>query len=242
MSINEKLNQGQKEYGANSQTSYYKFERGDNRMRILTEGEVLATHFFGKGQKASTCYGADKGCPFHGVGAPKDDKGKEKSPSIKYVCYVVNKRDGETIQLADLPYSVIKQVGDYQDNIDYAFTSFPMPYDITVKFDPDSKSPNDMYKVIASPKVEPVSDEVMGKLADLMVKKTPVQHVQSKKDWQVKQHQEQGLFITEEKRAQRKKQFVETANAGAKIASQGKEALPEIEYPEEQINPDDIPF
>lgn len=190
MNINEQLNQGQREYGVNSGGNYFKFEKGDNRIRILTAGEVLATHFFGKGSKPATCYGVEKGCPFHGNNAPKGPDGKEKKPSIKYTCYILNKKEDE-VQMADLPYSVIKQVGEYQTNEDYAFTAFPMPYDVTIKFDPDASSPNDMYKVIASPKREEVSDDVKAKVAGM--KQSPKEHVEKKKKWQMDQHDKEGI-------------------------------------------------
>ena len=241
MNINSQLNEGQKEYGVNSNTPYFKFEKGDNRIRILTEGEVIATHFFGKGQRPSVCYGVEKGCPFHGERAPKDDKGNEKKPSLKYTCYIIDKRDAEEkIQIADLPYSIIKQVGDYQENIDYAFTSFPMPYDVTVKFDPDSPSPASMYKVIASPKQEPVSDTVMGKLAEKMTTLTPKDSVAKKKNRQMQEHTEQGILITPEKAKENRKEWVERVNKEA--AAKGELELDTIDYPVNEINPEDIPF
>ena len=240
MNISEQLSQGSKEYGAGSTMDYFKFEKGENRLRILTAGEVIATHFFGKGQKAHTCYGMEKGCPFHGDKAPKDDKGKEKKPSIKYTCYLIDVKDTEKkVQMADLPYSVIKQVGEYQTNIDYAFETFPMPYDITVKFDPDTNVPNDMYKVLPSPKQTPVDKEVLEALEEKMATLTPAQSVAKKKEWQVAQHEKDGV-IKKETRAE----WVARVNKEqeSKIASGEIKAEDKIEYPEEEIDPKDIPF
>ena len=242
MNIQEQLNQGQKDYGASSKTNFFKFEKGDNRLRILTEGEVLATHFFGKGVKASTCYGIAEGCPFHGEGAPKDAKGMEKKASIKYTCYVVNVNDkDETIQLADLPYSVTKQIGEYQTNIDYAFDSFPMPYDVTIKFDPDSPSPAGMYKVIASPKRSAVSENITAKLAVAMSKTTPEQSVSKKKEWQLVEHKKSGIWISPEKIAGKEEQRRENYKADVEKFN-AENRKPEKEYPADEINPDDIPF
>lgn len=240
--INEQLNKGQNEYGVTSTTNYFKFKQGDNRLRILTAGEVLATHFFGKGQKASTCYGMEKGCPFHGEGAPKGIDGKEKKPSIKYTCYVIDRSDVDArIQLADLPYSVIKQIGDYQENIDYSFDGFPMPYDVTIKYNPDSASPNDMYKVMPSPKREEVSDEVKALLTDQLSKQSPQEHVEKKKVWQKAQHEKEGI-INKKAPGWLQQQMQEQAK---KIES-GELPPVDIEgglaYPESDISPDDIPF
>lgn len=243
--INDQLNQSSKEYGVGSATNYFKFQRGDNRLRILTAGEVLATHFFGKGVKASTCYGIEKGCPFHGDKAPKDPEGKEKKPSIKYVCYVIDVNDKtQSIQLADLPFSIIKQVGDYQQNIDYAFDSFPMPYDITIKFDPDSASPAGMYKVIASPKREPVSDEVMSKLAEEMSMLTPAESVSKKKTFQLNDHKKQGIWLSPKQIAENKKNWRVNVNAENKRKIESGEIKVEtpIDYPQEDIRAGDIPW
>lgn len=238
-SINEQLNQSQKEYGTGMKTNYFRFEEGDNRIRVLTAGEVIATHFFGKGQKASTCYGQDKGCPFHGDKAPKNEKGQERKASIKYTCYVMDK--DEFIQLADLPYSVIKEIGEYQQNVDYAFDAFPMPYDVTVKFDPKSNSPANMYKVIASPKREQVSDVIMGQLAEVMSKLSPVDSVKKKKDWQISEHRKEGIWIdpvlAEEERQKKYKDW-----KAEKVANLTKEKVETIEYPANDIDPNDINF
>jgi hypothetical protein len=239
MNINEQLSQGQKKYGASGK-DYFSFKEGENRIRVLTEGIVIATHFFENGSKPSTCYGVDEGCPFHGTGAPKDDKGKEKKSSIKYTCYVLNVKDPEQkVQLADLPYSVIKQIGDYQQNIDYTFDSFPMPYDITVKYDKNA-SPNDMYKVIASPKREEVSKLVLEKLSEQMDIETPQDHVEKKKKWQMEDHDKRGI----------RKQVVHQTNEemnkemADKIAS-GEMPNPDadkVPYPQDDIKPEDIPW
>jgi len=236
MNINDQLSQGQKEYGVGSRANYYKFEKGDNRIRVLTAGEVIATHFFGKGVKATTCYGVEKGCPFHGAGAPKGTDGKEKKPSIKYTCYVMDRNDvNNKIQLADLPYSVIKQIGDYQADVDYSFESFPMPYDVTVKYNPDSNSPNDMYKVIASPKREEVSEDVKNELADIVAKLSPADSVKKKKEWQMNEHDKSGTRL---KVGLTPEQIAE----GNKISAKHLEDEGDFKYPEDDINPNDIPF
>lgn len=240
LSINEQLNEGQKQYGASSGSNYYKFEKGDNRLRILTAGEVIATHFFGKGVKASTCYGENKGCPYHGKNAPKDKDGKDKRPSIKYTCYVLDKRSEPKLELADLPFSVIKAVGELQANEDYQFDEFPMPYDITVKFNPDSLSPNDMYKVIASPKREVISQDIVEQLLELTTKLSPVDSVRKKKEWQMTQHDKDGIRL----KVGISKEELEEANLISRefLAKKSESEGKQLEYPENNINPDDISF
>lgn len=226
MNISEQLNQDSKEYGIGS-TNFFKFQNGDNRIRLLTAGSVIATHFFGKGQKAHTCYGIEKGCPWHGDKAPRTKDGGEQKPSIKYTCYVL--ADGK-IQLADLPYSVIKEIGLLQTNEDYSFDSFPMPYDVTVKFNKESGSPNDMYKVIPSPKRIEIPDDIKEQLVVVMSKLTPEQSVEKKKVAQRTIHDSDG---TTQKRVEEFRASVDTAPVNSE---------PVMQYPDEEINPDDIPF
>ncbi len=254
MNINQQLNEGQREAGG-AKTSYFKFKSGDNRLRILTAGEVMSTHFLEgngtvkpsitpDGMKASVCYGWEKGCPFHGDNAPVDKNGKEKMASTKYTCYVVDINDPEkSVQLADLPYSVTKQIGDLQDNVDYSFTDFPIPYDVTIKFNKEL-SPTEMYKVIPSPKREPVSDEIMAKLAEEMSLVTPQDHVAKKKRYEIKNHQEKGIWISPKKATEIKKKWRQKANEEneKKIESGEIKSEPAVEYPVNEIDPADIPF
>lgn len=179
------LNQAKEEHGVGGGGDFFQFDKsGEYRIRQLTAGFPLATHFFGKGQKSKVCYGAERGCPYHGEGAPRDDKNNEKKPSVKFVAYVLDRRD-DTIKLGELPYSVIKVVTDLQEDSDYAFEDFPAPYDLKINYDKDA-SPADMYKTLPAPKIEPLNEEQAADLAEKMKKITPETYVQKRKD---KQHQ-----------------------------------------------------
>lgn len=178
------LNQAKEEHGVGGGGDFFQFDKtGEYRIRQLTAGFPLATHFFGKGQKSKVCYGAERGCPFHGEKAPKDDKGNEKKPSVKFVAYVLDRRDGK-IKLGELPYSVIKVVTDLQEDSDYAFEDFPAPYDLKITYD-SSASPADMYKTLPSPKIEPLTEEQAEELEEKMKKITPDAYTQKRKDKQM---------------------------------------------------------
>jgi len=228
-SLKEQLSEEMKEHRETS--DFFKFVEGDNRIRLLTEGKILAQHFFGKGQRPSVCYGEAKGCPFHNE--------TTKPASIKYAVYIYDTKM-EKVQLAELPYSVISAVSDLQEDEDFAFEGYPMPYDVKIKYNKE-ESPKDMYKVIGSPNREEVSENVMGELAGAMGTVTPEAFVEKKKQRQMEFHKEEGLWLSEEKRAQmdeeRRKAFAESVKSAPKA-----DPLPTIEYPEEEINPDDIPF
>lgn len=183
--INDQLEIEMKDTTVNKGFDFYRMQDGDNKFRILSEGAVLAQHFFGKGQKPSVCYGISKGCPFH--------KETDLNPSIKYTCYILDRMD-DTIKLADLPYSVIRSVGELQKDEDYSFDDFPMPYDIKVTYRKE-EAPAKMYTVIASPKREPLSKDKLEKLDELMKKASPVDLVEKKKTAQMEAHIQQGIWI-----------------------------------------------
>jgi hypothetical protein len=85
-------------------------------------------------------------------------------------------------------------VGTFQKDEDYAFTSFPMPYDIKITYKKDA-APVDMYKVVPSPGREALSDNVLNKIGDLMLNANPKDLVQKQKDNQMAQHIREGLWI-----------------------------------------------
>lgn len=157
--------------------NYFKFKEGKNKIRILVEGEIMATHFVGT--KGYTCYGVKEGCPFHGNGAPRDDKGAIKKPSAKLVTYVLDRNTEEQKpQQAEIAYSVVKQINTFAEEKDFAFGKFPMPYDINVTFT-KAAAPNDKYKVVPSA----TRDEVPTEVLDQLSKVPPVsQTIERKKE------------------------------------------------------------
>ena len=189
-----------KKYGA-SDSNYFKFEKaGTYKIRILNKPKVIATHFFGKGNPSVVCVGMDEGCVHH--------KETDKKPSIKLATYVIDRDDENKIKMAELPLSISYSVNDLQEDSDFAFSEFPMPYDVKVKYDPDNDDPKMIYRLQPSPKHEPVTDEEQVALDEAMKKMTPESYVEAKK-----------------------KRQKEKSNPAAKV-----------EYPKDDINPDDIPF
>lgn len=175
------MNQANEQYGTGGSGGFFTFEKnGTYRLRVLTLCYPLATHFLGKGVKPAVCYGIDKGCPYHGESAPKDDKGEEKKPSVKFVGYVIDRRDGK-VKLGELPYSVINAINDLQEDEEYAFDDFPMPYDIKVTVDKDA-SPANMYKTLGSPNRSELTEEEEQGLTDAMKKRTPEVYVEQRKE------------------------------------------------------------
>lgn len=191
----ELMNQASTDYGVGgSNNDFFSFDKsGEYRLRLLTAAFPIATHFFGKGVPAKVCYGAGKGCPFHGEKAPKDEKtGEDKKPSVKFIGYVIDRKDNK-VKFGELPWSVISAVTDLQDDSDYAFADFPMPYDIKVKVDKDA-APANMYKTLATPSQVPVESELMKVFEEKMTKITPEQYVEKRKNKQLEADSAENVY------------------------------------------------
>lgn len=227
MSINDSLEKGMEDTRA-SLNFLNKFNEGDTRVRILTEGAVIAQHFFGKGIRPSICYGISKGCPFH--------KSDDNAASVKYSCYILDRTDN-SIKLADLPYSVIKKIGDLQLNSEWAFDTFPMPYDVTVTHKP-KESPANMYSVVGSPKRDVLDQTVLTALDELMKSADPAKLIENKKAKQLEEHKASGIWkapgsdLTDAEKARMRQLRGEDKTIEIDVDAQGND----------NINPDDIPF
>jgi len=173
MGFMEEIKSEQKKYGAEP-ANMFEFENaGIYKIRILHQPKVVATHFFGKGNPAVVCVGIDEGCPFHGEGTDK--------PGIKLATYVLDRNDGK-VKMAELPLSISYSLNDLQNDEDYAFDGFPMPYDVKVTYDPDNKDPKAKYRLVASPKLEELTSDEMEQLAEALKKQTPEQYVEKRKN------------------------------------------------------------
>jgi len=246
MNINEKLNQDAEKYnlGNGGGGDYFNIEEGnDNVARILTSGEVYATHYLGKGVKSPVCYGAEKGCPIR----DEETKMHSSPSSVRYATYVLDRKDGE-IKLATLPYSVMKGIGSLQENPDFKFEDFPMVYDVRITYKKE-ESPANKYKVDAVPKISQITDEERKMFDEKFTEISPEQFVQKMKDKQIKTHQESGIWLSPEKleaeqkeRAENYKKDVEAHNKKAGNETPNTPELKTIEYPTGDINPEDIPF
>lgn len=152
--------------------SWYKLVEGKNRVRVLTPLFAYQSHF-----KAGACVGKEH-CPeCKKVVKVKQKDGTEmdrpNTPTVKFLCHVLDYSDpilnngqviGYQIKLAQFPLTVFLALRDLQNDPDWAFDELPMPYDITINAEGAGKK-EVKYSVIASPKMEPVSQEVIDKLS-----------------------------------------------------------------------------
>lgn len=198
------MEQATKEYGLGGNADYFRFDKSDTyRLRVLTQCHPMGSYFFGKGIKPKIAYSE--------MEKPKDEDGNDIQPTVKFVGYVLDRQDGK-IKIAELTYSVMKALIALQEDEDYKFDDFPMPYDIKVTFNKDA-APNDKYKVLAVPKQEPLTEQEAADLEEKMKNLTPETYIQKRKD---KQREED--------------------NAAKNYDGQA------TEYPEDEIKAEDIPF
>ena len=170
-SLND-LDKEVKQYGGSTGSNKFEFKKGANKVRILTFPEILATHFFGKGNPSVICVGIEDGCQFH-----KDDNDR---PSLKLVSYVVDREDGK-VKLAELPLSVRYGLQDLQNTEGFEFSDFPMPYDVQIFHDPDNNDPKAKYRTTDIPKMIPLTKEEQESFDAEMKRMTPEQYVEKRK-------------------------------------------------------------
>ena len=236
------IKQANDEYGLGGSSDFFHFSKsGVYKLRVLSEPVAMATHFFGKGKRPAICYGEGKGCPFHGINpnapADKDDKYFE-NPTVKFQTYLLDRSDNKE-KLGEIPYSVLSVLADLQKDEDWTFESYPMPYDITVTYDKENKDPKQIYKTIGSPKREAVSTEVENDLLENLKRMPVASYVQTRKEKQMEEHKQTGIWVSDEERERKHKEAMER---GMEINRATQGDVPTIEYPTEDINPEDIPF
>jgi len=212
MSFRDNLEQQEKEAQEAGHASkggdWFKFQEGDNVFRVLEEPVLIFEKF-----KVGICY---------------TDCGYEGSPRL--ITYVLDRADGK-IKLAKLPYKIGTTIASYEADEDYAFSGFPMDYDIKVNAK-NAGTKEVEYTVTPRPKREPISSDTA---AELLKLKRVTEIVQKMKDNKKAEHVADGSFQREQERKAKLKAGLEEAKAKAGVVTAP-------EYPEEEINPEDIPF
>ena len=176
MNLMDSIKDEAKKYGGSTGSDdFFQFEEGVNRLRILYQPKVIALHFTVEGQKPTVCVGIDEGCTLHGESM--------KKPAIKLATYVLDRKDNK-VKLAELPLSLSYSLNDLQQDSDFSFEGFPMPYDVKITHDPKNSDPKAKYRLVASPKQEPLTDEEQASLNEALKKMTPEQYVERRKQKQ----------------------------------------------------------
>ena len=173
--------------------------------------------------RPAIAYGFEKG--------DQRSKDVELKKSIRYVGYVLDRKDGKVRQ-AEFPYSVHREIGTLQENPDYTFDEIPMPYDIRITYKKD-ESPANMYNVQATPNRDKISKEVLEDLEKKIKEYPPEKVIQKKKDQQIETDKKLGVWLSPKKVKEYKEKLgKELDQAKANDSNDG-------DYP---TNEGDIPF
>jgi hypothetical protein len=175
-----------------------KEKKGIHRVRLLTFPSVLVQHY-SKGGYIGVCIGKGDNCP----GCMKDEQikqQKEQDPegtkdlrhtrNIKHLAWVVDygainrvEKDPqhfeEVCKLAPIPHTVIKEIQKLQDDPEYAFGDFPMPYDVTIERDDNEQITK--YSVRPARQNAELPQKVQDKLKDLTPPEEIVEKMKDKK-------------------------------------------------------------
>lgn len=112
--LSDVISEIEKETGYGSRESdYFDLKEGDNKVRLLSFPEKLVQRWTGSRYEVMI------------EGDPTEGR------TIKWMAWVLDRTD-DKVKLATLPHTVVKLIQAFQEDEDYAFDDFPMPYDIKI--------------------------------------------------------------------------------------------------------------
>jgi len=171
--------------GKGGKDGWLVLEPGDNKVRIVSEYEILAKHW--SANKAVICIGEKNHC----ILCETKEGEKPNKPVVKFLLWVIDRRDGK-LKIAELGWTVVKAIGDLQQDSDYKFSVLP-EYDINIKktVKGNGSKPSDTeYTIIPARGNTPLTPEEVAAIKDL----TPISEViQSLKDKVLKDYEAMGL-------------------------------------------------
>jgi hypothetical protein len=166
-SFNDALSQAEKEFSnlGSSKGDFFKLKEGKNRVRILTPLVPYASHFVSKTEAPNACVGKED-CPdCKKIVKDKDGNDKENTPSVKFVCHVLNTVNGK-VELAQFAPTIFYSLRDLQNDPEWSFNELPMPYDITINAE-GAGTTSVKYSVVASPTRSALAPEITAKLTKI---------------------------------------------------------------------------
>ena len=201
MDLDKMFDDVNKTYGSNDkqESDWLKIKEGRNKVRVLSGLEPIPSHF-----KYGYCLG-EKDCTF------RNEDGEHPRPSVKFTTWVWS-YDEKAIRLANFAWKIAESLRTLSHDPDYAFTEFPMPYDVTITAT-GAGTKEVEYGVTPARANSDVPPEA---LKALEKKKSPA----------------------DVREAMKKKKMKELGIA----EKEAPVVVGAIEYPKEDINPEDIPF
>ena len=218
MSFKDQLDEVSKDM--NTESDFYKFKDGDNKLRILTEPTIQVSRF-GYGicyEGAAYCQQSELDKEYERKMAEAKSQGKDPKkvsrPMLtkKWMAWAIDRSNGKLV-IVTLPYRISKSLREHMDSEESGFEGFPMPYDINIKAK-NAGTKEVEYEFIASRKDTPVTKEELHELEG----KTPVDQILDRMKSRSKERYEQ-----------------------EHTAPKTQEEL-EAEEAEQNLDPDAIPF
>lgn len=224
-----KLDELRKDLEDNKRSSeradFFKLKNGDNKIVILSN-PVGYSKLYGVGI-------AYQGCNY------------TEYASRKYQCYIKDLSDGK-IKIADLSYTVAKKILALADGARTKFDGFPMPYSLNLKTEDAGKT---------SVNTDPLADEDYNlseedyeelnsydKIEDILERLKSAQKKKVETDPVLRQKIQDRIEAIELERESKRKEKEGKDLPTVQIGDESKKSNDTIEYPDEDIDPDDIPF
>lgn len=204
--IKEQEEQAKKEGISQTGGGWLKVVEGDNRFRVLAEPEMIFEKY-----KVGICY---TDCGYQGT--------------AKFLTFVLDRKDN-SIKLAKLPYSVGNAIAEYEEDDEYQFDGYPMPYDLNLKAK-GAGTKEVEYTLVAGRALTPIAEEI---LEDLKKKGSLLDIITKMKDNKKQEHIGDGTW---DKR-QEEKIKLKTELDAAREAGKGKASKvgnTDIDYPEQE--------
>lgn len=180
---------------------WFKFQEGQNKVRVLSEPVAFQEDF-----KNGICY---TDCKFKG--------------SMKYLAWILDHKDAK-IKKMKIPYSVMEDIVNHMTSDDYSFSSFPMPYDLTVTA-LNAGTKEVKYTILPARSNTDIEQVVLDEFSK---KKPVIEIIENMKDRNKKKHLEDGTWDRLHEIPGTKKLINDDFDT--------------IEYPTGEVDPNDIPF
>lgn len=197
----------------------FKLKNGDNKLVILTNPIGFSQVF--------------------GIGIAYDNCGYGQHAGRKYKCYVLDLTD-ERVKIADFSYTTAKKLSALSEGARTKFEGFPMPYVVNLKTEKAGTKEVET-DVLADEDYNPTTATI-----EELSKFSPIQEVlDNLKKWQKKQVEENPELQQKiaDFNAKKEKELADketNKNKDKNMAEASVQVDPD--YPDETINPEDIPF
>ena len=149
----------------------------------------------------------------------------------KYLARILDRADNK-VKLYKIPFTIFETVAGFEKDEELEFSSFPMPYDVKVKA-VGAGTKEVKYTVMPSLKRVPIDEAVENELSKQKSIKEVIALMQEKN---IEKHKADGSWQKEQTRLKELRESLK------KDLANGTKSEDSIEYPEEEINPNDIPF